>query len=700
MAEHLFLSVLGTSLSVSLVILLLTVLTPLIDRRYAAKWKYLAWILLALRLLIPVDPVVTRDFVRTSFSESAEEDEIDSVEKHLPPAAAQPARMSRRIILEIPSGMNEPLARSGDSIRITPITILVSIWLAGIMIFIGVHLVSYLHYRRLLRRDGIRIKKGQMKLLQRVSGELHLRKRISIITYTEADSPMLIGFRQPVLVLPAETYSDEALYYILKHELIHFIRHDVYWKLLFVLANAVHWFNPVVWFMHREAVVDMELSCDERVVSGADRKSKNAYTETLYTTLQRKCNRKQPLSTQFYGGKRIMQKRFRNILRHSVKRNGFSVLVSTAVLMIGAGLLIGCSVSNKDRPSQSKVSSGSTEQTEDSFADSRNTDAGGLVTDGYVGDGYSIYVPDDDWEQYKPDMWRSVHNDKICFWVTCYENRNLETVRNELGEVQALLPVTESGRENEMEGQIGDMITRARLIEQAEADRVWAVFYSYPEEAIEGVGARLPVITDTFSVQRSDSGYMDLWDFDDSAYEAGSNVLVFQNGLQLILPEAWLGKTMLEISASGPSDTKQGTPETVTENRLSVYEKNNAEAHYGGELFHMFYVGKHVNNDFTFDAEQPFCIYGNKAAKNYRVLGVYSQDEQEYALIYAKYPEDGYDENDRNVALDDPELQRDYQDLYALVDDVEIITDRMPGFTKCDVNDLDWLYIEGLSDSN
>lgn len=568
------------------------------------------------------------------------------------------------------------------------------------MIFIGVHLGSYLHYRRLLRRDGIRIKKGRMKLLQRVSDELHLRKRISIITYTEADSPMLIGFRQPVLVLPAETYSDEALYYILKHELIHFIRHDVYWKLLFVLANAVHWFNPVVWFMHREAVVDMELSCDERVVSGADRKSKNAYTETLYTTLQRKCNRKQPLSTQFYGGKRIMQKRFRNILRHSVKRNGFSVLVSTAVLMIGAGLLIGCSASNKDRPGQSKIPDGSTEQTEDSFADRRNADAGGLVTDGYVGDGYSIYVPDDDWEQYKPDMWRSVHNDKICFWVTCYENRNLETVRNELGEAQALLPVTESGRENEMEGQIGDMITRARLIEQAEADCVWAVFYSYPEEAIEGAGARLQVITDTFSVQRSDSGYMELWELDDSAYEAGSNVLVFQNGLQLVLPEAWLGKTMLEISASGPSDTKQGTPETVTENRLSVYEKNNAEAYYGGELFHMFYVGKHVNDDFSFDAEQPFCIYGNKAAKNYRVLGVYSQDEQEYALIYAKYPEGGYDENDRNVAPDDPELQKDYQDLYALVDDVEIITDRMPGFTKCDVKDLDWLYIEGLSDSN
>lgn len=35
---------------------------------------------------------------------------------------------------------------------------------------------------------------------------------------------------------------------------------------LSMLATAVHWFNPVVWLMQREAAVDMELACDERVV--------------------------------------------------------------------------------------------------------------------------------------------------------------------------------------------------------------------------------------------------------------------------------------------------------------------------------------------------------------------------------------------------------------------------------------------------
>lgn len=231
-----------------------------------------------------------------------------------------------------------------------------------------------------------------------------------------------------------------------------------------------------------------------------------------------------------------MQKRFRNILGRSVKRNGVSILLCTIVLMIGTGLLIGCSVSEKDRPSQSIEPDGSTgpevnsaadgveePDMEKALLDQRDTEAEKApesletalpesitltyIMEGepeeqtaslYAGDGYAIYVPDDDWEQYSPDMWRFVHNDKICFWVTCYEQHDLETSKNEIGDTYALLPVTESGRENEMEGQIGDMITRARLIDQKDLNRVWALFYSYPEEAIEGAGARLSVITDTF----------------------------------------------------------------------------------------------------------------------------------------------------------------------------------------------------------
>ncbi len=41
------------SLGVSAVILLLLVTKPLLDKRYAAKWRYWVWLILALRLIFP-----------------------------------------------------------------------------------------------------------------------------------------------------------------------------------------------------------------------------------------------------------------------------------------------------------------------------------------------------------------------------------------------------------------------------------------------------------------------------------------------------------------------------------------------------------------------------------------------------------------------------------------------------------------------
>lgn len=91
---------------------------------------------------------------------------------------------------------------------------------------------------------------------------------------------MIMGFFTPVLVLPNRQYDPEKLHFILKHEMIHLKRRDVYKKLLFMTANAVHWFNPLMWLMQREAVIDMELSCDERVTQGEGYAVKKAYTES------------------------------------------------------------------------------------------------------------------------------------------------------------------------------------------------------------------------------------------------------------------------------------------------------------------------------------------------------------------------------------------------------------------------------------
>lgn len=159
---------------------------------------------------------------------------------------------------------------------------------------------------------------------------------------------MLIGFFHHILVLPTEQYDSEELFFILKHELIHLKRGDIYFKLLFVVANVAHWFNPLVWIMQKEAAVDMELSCDERVTKDTDYVTRKAYTETLLSTLHKQSSKKTVLSTQFYGGKQIMKKRFKNILAKKGKKNGIAVLICAIILTVSLGTLVGCSVTKEN----------------------------------------------------------------------------------------------------------------------------------------------------------------------------------------------------------------------------------------------------------------------------------------------------------------------------------------------------------------
>lgn len=337
----LFLTALEISVSVSLIIALLLFISPLLNRRYASKWKYLIWIFLAVRLLIPLSGAEGRsaaDMLVQWKNHIVAEEKQGGADTE--PAVPAP----RRIVVNIPERMTAPLMTTAvKSIAILDIGAF--IWLAGSFLFIAVHLISYLYCKRQVVRNGRYVKNAViLQQYLRIKRELHIRHILPVIEFSEVASPMVLGFFRPVLVLPDGEYSREELFFILKHELVHWKRGDVYWKLLFVAANGVHWFNPLVWIMRKEAAVDMELSCDERVTKGADADMKKAYTETLLSTLHRGCRKNITLSTGFYGGKRIMKKRFRNILQKTGKKNGMLLLVCAVALTVSAGTLVGCSV--------------------------------------------------------------------------------------------------------------------------------------------------------------------------------------------------------------------------------------------------------------------------------------------------------------------------------------------------------------------
>ena len=525
--RNIFLSILGISVSIGLIVIGLIFLTPFLNKRYAAKWKYLIWIFLALRLLIPFSGANGQEVMdRMSLLKVGTNSESEENDANNPIDTAMPYR---GIVVEIPAQMTTPIKASSENSTadITMLDIMTLVWIIGSLIFIFVHLISYSHYKRQVLKNGKMIKETRiLSQIFRLKRELHISRTVCVMEYDEAESPMIIGFIKPVLVLPKEQYNSEDLFFILKHELVHFKRGDVYLKLLFVTANAVHWFNPIIWIMQKEAVIDMELSCDERVTQGTSFELRKAYTETLLSMLHKQCVRKTVLSTQFYGGKKIMKKRFKNILIRNRKKNGISILICAVVLSITLGMLVGCSVTkentekenienedtaNEDMGNVSEPSGLEAAQTAPTPVDNSSTENNALentITLTFskegeqeqkqatlaIGNGYSFYLPDDEkWYLSAPDLWKTDINEQVALWITHYENESEDSVNQKLeGDGYT------KDDSYKWWKQEGDLLYHAE--QKVFENNIWVIFYSYPVDFQEGWGREFPVIVNTFAL--------------------------------------------------------------------------------------------------------------------------------------------------------------------------------------------------------
>ncbi len=519
---NLFLAVFEVSVSVSLLIAVLVIFAPFLNRRYAVKWKYWIWIFLAFRLIIPVraeralGDLLSQMTARTFLKEN----NIISPLAHRVPL--------RRIIIEIPAQMTAPIGgmeSAQNTSEITPLGVMAILWMLGGIVFILVHLFSYLHYKKQVLKRGVLVKDvGILRKMLELKRELHIKGEVHVIEYAGAVSPMIMGFLKIFLVLPKARYDTEELYFILKHELVHLKRRDGYIKLLFVAAHAVHWFDPLVWIMQKEAEIDMELSCDERVVQGEDFTRRKAYTETLLSTLHKQCTKQKYLSTKFYGGKQIMKKRFKNILIRAGKKNGAVIFAGSVILTLSLGTLAGCSVAkdvredasgqteNNGQPIETDINAADESVLEDMpyAEDASNSGTVDIVPaedksiltimkEGEpeekeaaltAMDGYSFYLPDGEWQMDGSGSWQAVVNESVRLWAAKFENST------QVKEV--LIGEGYTDEEEELVKQEGEIVYKAKIF--ADEEEVWCVFYCYPVEAEEGWGRELPVIADTFAV--------------------------------------------------------------------------------------------------------------------------------------------------------------------------------------------------------
>ena len=340
------LSLLKWSVIVGAAALLLTLFKPLLDRRYSAKWRWGAWLVMAVFLLLA--PVRWESFAPRTADGPPVVIEVPKVE----------VSVSRQegISFQRPQGTVPPPsvpavrpAGTGPQIRNRTFPLeelLMTLWIAGAALFLLYHGLGTWFFTRKARRWSRSAGEETLRVYEEVCREMGVRRPPVLRVSPEAGSPMMMGLLRPRLMLPTEDIGERELAFVLRHELTHHRRHDLWYKLALLLANGMHWFNPLIFLLRREAERDLELTCDDAVVARADAETRRAYSETLLASVHRqKGLSRAVLSTHFYGGKEVMKERFRNILGKRGRKWGGLALALVLLGTVAAACTFGVKAS-------------------------------------------------------------------------------------------------------------------------------------------------------------------------------------------------------------------------------------------------------------------------------------------------------------------------------------------------------------------
>ena len=342
--EQFLLNLLKTSLLGALAILLMLVSKPLWRERYRAKARCWLWLALAAFLLFPVDfsvkdaPVQAappQDYTLFVGTDKTTIQSTDHLFGDMAEKSGQTSTQVRDSIIARP--VTDPAQKATRYIPVT--TILFYGYLAGAAAFLLCQGVSYVRFRRTVRRWRSGVTRGDYRaLLQDTARSLNVTAP-EMFVCEAISTPAVTGLFRPTLLLPHEHYDSSDLRYILRHELCHLKRRDMLLKLVLLAANAMHWFDPVVYLMLRQADEDIELACDSAATDGLDRAERAAYSRTLLAAVQSHV-RALPATTCFGGTVERLKRRITNVLGAQKKR-GLGVVALVLALTLTAGCAVG-----------------------------------------------------------------------------------------------------------------------------------------------------------------------------------------------------------------------------------------------------------------------------------------------------------------------------------------------------------------------
>lgn len=378
-------NILETNIAVSFGIVFLCLFAGKLRRRYGAGWMKLAWILLAVRLLIPYNFSMPFSGIRllnyAGFEQEREftvegaraekEDRLTAAYSSEPEnnlmtwegadwenaagiVSDESGSFSSSDHVGYPDNQVTGTAPTQDGNQVTYINdnqaafsytnLLIKIWTVGVVVSLLYFICSYLFFYGRCKKSlrpitDTRLIKEICVLQKKYIGQVKMMAYKS----SAVSSPMITGLVRPKLILPADKvqWNDKELELIMEHELCHYRKKDLWLKMLMVAACCVNWFSPMVYVMKKQFAYDMEFACDASVLAGRDEAERKDYARVMLMFAGSK-REIFAFSTGFGGNRKRMKTRLDYMLDAGAKKKGVLSIITAAMIIMVMGVVVSC----------------------------------------------------------------------------------------------------------------------------------------------------------------------------------------------------------------------------------------------------------------------------------------------------------------------------------------------------------------------
>ena len=147
--------------------------------------------------------------------------------------------------------------------------LLLAIWFAGGALILGGWCMRWWRISSAARRTTAITGGRELDILRRLERRGGVTRPIALIASDSSLEPGVFGILRPVLLWPSRVgarLGDAQVEAILSHELSHVRRRDNLAAAIHMVAQAVFWFHPLVWWVGARLVEERERACDEEVI--------------------------------------------------------------------------------------------------------------------------------------------------------------------------------------------------------------------------------------------------------------------------------------------------------------------------------------------------------------------------------------------------------------------------------------------------